>query len=68
MQGTAGVGVAGFVGTRGSALADGDERDDEGASFSEKLDSGDPLYGVSDPLQGIDSAAIVSQHPAVDWV
>ena len=67
MQGTVGVGMAGLVGTDGSALANRDD-EEEKASFSEKIKRGEPVYGISDPLIGIDSAAIVSQHPATDWV
>lgn len=66
MQGAAGVGVAGLLGTQG-AMTDQHTSDTDG-SFSEKLENGEPLYGISDPLQGIDSAAIVSQHPETDWV
>lgn len=66
MQGAAGVGIAGLLGTQG-AMAD-QHTSDTGASFWEKLESGEPLYGISDPMQGIDSAAIVSQHPETDWV
>ncbi|WP_336365342.1 HpcH/HpaI aldolase family protein [Halalkalicoccus salilacus] len=66
MQGTAGVGIGGLLGTQG-AMTD-QQMNNTDASFSEKLESGEPLYGISDPLQGIDSAAIVSQHPETDWV
>lgn len=66
MQGAAGVGIASLLATQG-AMAD-QHMSNMDAGFSEKLESGEPLYGISDPMQGIDSAAIVSQHPATDWV
>jgi 2-keto-3-deoxy-L-rhamnonate aldolase RhmA len=58
--------MVGLLGASGEAMADVREGDD--ASFSEKVHSDEPLWGISDPLQGVDSAAIVSQHPATDWV
>lgn len=67
MQGTAGAGIAGLFGAQGGALADRD-RSDQNASFRDKLKSGKPLYGISDPMQGISSAAIVANHPETDWV
>lgn len=66
LQGAAGVGIAGLLGTQG-AMADQHANETDG-SFWDKLESGEPLYGISDPMQGIDSAAIVSQHPKTDWV
>ena len=67
MQGTAGAGMAGLFGAQGGALADRDGSTED-TSFQEELESGEPLYGVSDNMQGISSAAIVANHPETDWI
>ena len=42
------------------------QRDEE--RFYSKLASGESVYGISDPLDGIDSAAVIANHSAVDWI
>lgn len=63
LQGTAAAGIAGLMGNVGAELG---ERDDE-RSFREKLEAGDPVYGVSAAFAGMDPVTVTSFLPT-DWI
>lgn len=67
MQGTAATGVgltglgAGAARGRGPTTAGSEE-------FTEKVAAGETVYGMSTAFASMDSATVVGNHPATDWV
>lgn len=68
MQGTAATG-AGITGM-GTASANSPEEADIGGSeeFLDRVESGETVFGMATAFAGMDSATVVGNHPAVDWV
>ncbi len=67
LQGTAALGLAGIA--SGGAVAEELEalQQDDDRSFREKLDAGEPVYGVSAAMAGMDPITVTSFLPT-DWI
>lgn len=66
MQGTAatGVGLAGM----GAASARSGEAIGGSEAFVDRVEAGEAVYGMATVFASMDSATVVGNHPAVDWV
>ena len=72
MQGTAAAGMAGVFGMQGHDGNEGTERKNVieiGAEpFQEKIEAGEPVYGLSAAFAGMDSTTVLANAPSSDYV
>lgn len=69
MQGTAAVGMAGVFGMRRPETSERKNVLDIGAEpFLEKIEAGEPVYGLATAFAGMDSTTVVANAPSSDYV
>jgi 4-hydroxy-2-oxoheptanedioate aldolase len=69
MQGTAAAGMAGVFGWKGQKETERKNVMDIGAEpFQEKIEAGEPVYGLSAAFAGMDSTTVLANAPSSDYV